>query len=69
MKRTILCGVCILGFLCACHERQPGPFEKAGSRVDEIRDNAEEGKPLLHKKDTLEKAGEAVDDALGTNTH
>ena len=64
--KYILAAVCIVGALSACHEREPGPFEKAGNRVDEIKDNVEEGKPLLHKKDSMEKAGEAIDDALGT---
>ena len=50
--------------ICACHQREPGPFERAGERTDEIIDNIEEGKPLLHKKGPLEKAGEAVDESI-----
>jgi hypothetical protein len=66
MKRilsTLLLSSAVIS-LIACHTRESGPFERAGERVDEIRDNAEEGKPLLHKKSGVEKAGEAIDEAL-----
>lgn len=48
-----------------CQQRHEGPLERAGERSDEIIDNAKEGKPLLHKKGTLEKAGESIDQSLG----
>lgn len=44
--------------------REKGAFEKVGERADEIVDNAKDGDPLLHKKGTAEKAGEAIDDAV-----
>lgn len=69
MKNVVI-SFCLFGaLLCigACHERRAGPLERAGERMDEIKDNAEEGKPLLHKKGSLEKAGEAVDDAISGN--
>lgn len=47
-----------------CTERHQGPAERAGERIDEVVDNAKEGKPLLHKKGPLEKAGEDIDDSL-----
>lgn len=52
--------------LCAgCAERRnEGPWERAGSRVDEISDNIQEGKPALHRQGPAEQTGEAIDDML-----
>lgn len=50
--------------IAGCHERRPGPLERAGSRADEITDNIQEGKPMLHRKGPLEKAGEAIDETF-----
>ena len=50
--------------LTACAERRQGPLERAGERIDEIVDNAEKGKPLLHKAGPAEKAGQAVDETI-----
>ena len=44
--------------------RKRGPMEKAGERIDEIADNAQDGDPLFHKKGPGERAGEAIDDAM-----
>lgn len=41
-----------------------GGLEVTGSRVDEIIDNVKDGDPVLHKKGTLEKAGESLDQTL-----
>lgn len=45
-------------------ERRPGPYERAGQRVDEIADNVREGENPLKRKRTGELVGEALDDAL-----
>jgi hypothetical protein len=51
-----------------CMERRSsGPLERVGERSDEIIDNAKEGKPLLHRKGALEKAGESIDRTLGND--
>ena len=42
-------------------------MERAGSRVDEIADNVRDGDPPLKKKGAMERAGESIDDALGTD--
>jgi hypothetical protein len=52
---------CILS-ITAC--KKEGPLEKAGSRVDEVVDNAKEGEPILKKKGPMEKTGEDIDKAL-----
>lgn len=65
IKRTLI--LLLLLVSAACHTHRPGPFERTGARLDEIKDNVEEGKPVLHKKRPLEKAGEAIDDALDNN--
>ena len=64
MIKHIITALVLMGLLSACQTRREGPLERAGARADEIRDNAEEGKPLLHRKGPMEKAGEAVDDAF-----
>jgi len=60
----LLCSaaLCTLG---AC--QKDGTFEKAGERVDEIKDNIADGENPLHKKGPMEKAGEAVDRAVGAD--
>ena len=45
-----------------CQAKQP--LEKAGERADEIIDNVKDGDPIFHKKGTLEKTGEAIDESL-----
>lgn len=60
----ILLLIALTSLLCACPEKKSGPLERAGARADEIVDNAEEGKPLLHRKGPAESAGEALDEAL-----
>ena len=69
MKVTVLSFVLSMavGGLIGCQPHDPGPFEKAGTRAEEIKDNIEEGKNPLHKKTPLEKAGESVDKTLGTD--
>ncbi|MBN8547863.1 MAG: hypothetical protein J0M12_00965 [Deltaproteobacteria bacterium] len=67
MKKLFFVCTILLSVLVACNQRNPGPFEKAGERADEIGDNIAEGKNPLHKKSTLEKAGEAVDETIGTD--
>lgn len=62
--RTILFLILMLSLLVACQSREPGPFEKAGQKADEMKENAEEGKPLLHKRGTLEETGKAIDETL-----
>ena len=52
-------------FIFGCNKNN-GPFEKTGERMDEIQDNVEKGKPILHKSGPLEKAGEAIDESLTT---
>lgn len=53
--------------LGGCERHRPGPFERAGSRADEIKENVEEGKPMFHREGSMEKTGEALDEALGTD--
>lgn len=62
MIRLLIISICLGMFITSCAEK--GPFEKAGSRADEIADNVKDGDPILHKKGTMEKAGEALDDAV-----
>ncbi len=62
----LLITILLVAALGGC-QRKAGPFERAGTRADEIRDNVAEGRPALHEKSTLEKTGEAIDDALDTD--
>lgn len=61
----LLLGSLVLG---GCYKEKSGPFERTGERIDEMKDNVKEGKPILHKKGALEKTGEAMDETLGTDT-
>jgi len=63
MKIYTLISVCLIGLaMVACKEK--GPLERAGERTDEIINNVEKGKPVLHKAGPVEKTGEAIDDIL-----
>ena len=70
MNRKYLVLGCVLlaaTFTVGCQTKEQTPLERAGERGDEIVDNVKEGRNPLHKKGTLEKAGEAVGDATNPN--
>lgn len=51
-------GISMLVVYTGCQEK--GSFEKAGEKTDEMIDNVKDGAPILHKKGTAEKAGDAI---------
>lgn len=61
---TFLALTCLLACSSVGCERRPGPYERAGKRVDEIADNVREGENPLKRKRTGELVGEAIDDAV-----
>jgi len=65
MKLKIIAAVLSITivFVGGCQSNR-GQMESAGERSDEIIDNLKDGRNPLHKKGTLEKVGDAVDETF-----